>query len=98
MRDEIARLEIGYRIGRLLVIREVLGQAPGSFSAATKVFCTEHEQRAASFIAHAAGAQAMLAGRAAVYAPAYTIQGETSAFLPNVLAEQVLGLPRDRAD
>jgi alkylation response protein AidB-like acyl-CoA dehydrogenase len=97
VRDEIARLETGYRIGRLLVIREVLGQAPRSFSAATKVFCTEHEQRVASFITRVAGAQAMLAGRAAraaVYAPAYTIQGGTSSILRNVLAERVLGLPK----
>ena len=42
-----AALETGYRIGRLLVLREVLGQAPPSFSAATKTFCTEHEQRVA---------------------------------------------------
>ena len=43
VRQEIAALEIGYRIGRLLVIREVLRQAPAGFSAATKCFCTEHE-------------------------------------------------------
>jgi len=97
VRDEIARLEIGYRIGRLLVLREVLGQAPRSFSAATKVFCTEHEQRVASFIARLAGSQVMLAGRparASVYASAYTIQGGTSPILRNVLAERVLGLPK----
>ena len=37
VRQEIAELEIGYRIGRLLVIREVLRQAPAGFSAATKL-------------------------------------------------------------
>src|SRR5438477_1268905 len=49
--QEIADLESRYRIGRLLVYREALGQAPKGFSAATKVFCTEHEQRVATFIA-----------------------------------------------
>ena len=43
VRQEIARLETGYRLGRLLVMREVLGQGPTGFSAATKCFCTEHE-------------------------------------------------------
>src|SRR5690606_10868574 len=43
VRQEIARLETDYRIGRILVIREVLAQAPKGFSAATKCFCTEHE-------------------------------------------------------
>ena len=33
LRQEIAALEIGYRIGRILVTREVLKQAPAGFSA-----------------------------------------------------------------
>ena len=60
MRQEIAALEIGYRIGRLLVIREVLRQAPAGFSAATKCFCTEHEMRVAEFVARTLGAEATL--------------------------------------
>src|SRR5690606_1374043 len=28
VREEVARIESGYRLGRLLVLREVLGQAP----------------------------------------------------------------------
>jgi alkylation response protein AidB-like acyl-CoA dehydrogenase len=97
VRQDIARLEAGFRIGRLLVIREVLGQAPRSFSAATKVFCTEHEQRVADFVAGVLGPATMLAGRvgrAWMYAPAYTIQGGTSNVLRNVLGERVLGLPK----
>jgi alkylation response protein AidB-like acyl-CoA dehydrogenase len=97
VRDEVARLETGYRLGRLLVMREVAGQAPRSFSAATKVFCTEHQQRVAEFVARAFGPNAMLAGRAAravTYAPAYTIQGGTSSILRTVLAERLLGLPK----
>src|SRR3546814_20674742 len=72
-----------------MVLREVMGQAPKQFSAATKTFCTELEQRIAGFCASALGADAMLAepglgGRVArnlCYAPAYTIMGGTSQIL-----------------
>lgn len=102
VRQEIAALETGYRIGRLLVLREVLGQAPKQFSAATKTFCTELEQRIAGFCASVLGASAMLAepglpqrvSRNVAYAPAYTIMGGTSQILRNILGERVLGLPR----
>jgi len=102
VRQEIAAIETGYRIGRLLVLREVLGQAPKQFSAATKTFCTELEQRIAGFCAAAVGPAAMLAepglpqrvSRNVAYAPAYTIMGGTSQILRNILGERVLGLPR----
>ena len=102
LRQEIAAIESGYRIGRLMVLREVLGQAPKQFSAATKTFCTELEQRIADFCARALGAQALLAepglagrvSRGVVYAPAYTIMGGTTQILRNILGERVLGLPR----
>ena len=75
VRQEIAAIETGYRIGRLLVLREVLGQAPKQFSAATKTFCTELEQRVAAFCAaalgparHARRARASAAGSAATSA------------------------------
>ena len=61
VRQEIARLETAYRIGRRLVLREVLGQGPKQFSAATKTFCTEHEQRVAAFCASTLGPAALLA-------------------------------------
>ena len=38
VRQEIANIEIGYRIGRILVIRETLRQAPAGFSAQQNVF------------------------------------------------------------
>ena len=97
VRQEIAAIEASYRIGRLLVLREVLGQAPTSFSAATKTFCTELEQRVAGFVASVAGADATLWGRVArsiCYAPAYTIMGGTTQVLRNIIGERVLGLPR----
>jgi alkylation response protein AidB-like acyl-CoA dehydrogenase len=61
VRQEVAAIETGYRIGRLMVLQEVLGQAPKQFSAATKTFCTELEQRIAAFCAAVAGPTAMLA-------------------------------------
>ncbi len=99
VRADVARLETGYRLGRLLVYREALGQAPRGFSAATKVFCTEHEQRVANFAAKTLGLGGLLndpTGRAMHYAPAYTIMGGTSNILRNILGERVLGLPRVR--
>ena len=98
VRQEIARIESSYRIGRLLVLREVLGQAPKGFSAATKTFCTEFEQRVAAFCGQVAGADAMIASRVArnvCYAPAYTIMGGTTLILRNILGERMLGLPRE---
>ncbi|NMD26037.1 MAG: acyl-CoA dehydrogenase, partial [Actinobacteria bacterium] len=97
VRDEIARLEIGYRIGRILVIREVLKQAPAGFSAATKCFCTEHEIRVSDFVSRVLGPQATLwddVTRGLSYAPGYTIMGGTSNVMRNILGERVLGLPR----
>ena len=102
VRQEIAAIETGYRIGRLMVLREVLGQAPKSYSAATKTFCTELEQRIAGFCAAALGASATLAepglpgrvSRNVAYAPAYTIMGGTTQILRNIIGERMLGLPR----
>lgn len=102
IRQQIAAIESVYRIGRNLVLRGVLGQAPAGYSAVTKAFCTEHEQRVADFCARVMGAQAMLRGstlggraaRGVCYAPAYTIMGGTSSILRNVIAERILKLPR----
>lgn len=98
VRHEVASLESGYLIGRQLVLREVVGQAPKGFSAATKTWCTEFEQRVAAFCTRVAGPGATIWGRVArniCYAPAYTIMGGTTQILRNVLAERLLGLPRE---
>ena len=98
VRQEMAAIETGYRIGRILVVREVLRQAPAGFSAATKCFCTEHEWRVAEFVFRMLGAEATLwndVTRGLVYAPGYTIMGGTSNVMRNILGERVLGLPRE---
>jgi alkylation response protein AidB-like acyl-CoA dehydrogenase len=98
VRQEIAQLEIGYRLGRILVYREALKQAPAGFSAATKCFCTEHEQRVADFAASQLGMSATAdsdLAKAINYSPAYTIMGGTSDIMRNILGERLLGLPRE---
>ncbi|HWC67483.1 MAG TPA: acyl-CoA dehydrogenase family protein [Acidimicrobiales bacterium] len=100
VRQRMARLETGYRLGRLLVLRETLQQAPRGFSAATKTFCTEHEQAVAEFAAAVFGPDLTVwgaAARAYCYSPAYTIMGGTSNVLRNILGERLLGLPREPA-
>lgn len=104
IRRAIAEIEGGYRIGRLLVLREVLGQAPPGYSALTKTVCTEFEQRVASFCTTVAGPASIawagtdqLSGRVArnaVYSTSYTIMGGTTQVLRNIIGDRVLGLPR----
>lgn len=98
VRQRLARLETGYRIGRHLVLREVLGQAPAGWSALTKTWCTEFEVEVADFCGSIAGPATMTWGRVArniCYAPGYTIMGGTTQILRNIMGERMLGLPRE---
>lgn len=97
-RQRISAIETGYRIGRLLVIREATGQAPAGFSAVTKTFCTEFETSVAQFCTAVAGADGLLWNRVSqglCYSPAYTIMGGTTNILRNIIGERILGLPRE---
>jgi alkylation response protein AidB-like acyl-CoA dehydrogenase len=97
VRQDIGYFETKYAIGRDMVLRNVLRQAPPGYSSVTKVFCTEFEQEVSDFAVRAFGMESALKNRisrSAVYAPAYTIQGGTTTVLRNVIGERVLGLPR----
>lgn len=108
VRQRVAALESAYLLGRLMVLREVCGAAPRAFSAATKTFCTEHEQAVAAFCGSVLGVRSQawetaglapdpLAARVArnlTYAPAYTIMGGTTQILRTIIADRTLGLPR----
>jgi alkylation response protein AidB-like acyl-CoA dehydrogenase len=97
LRQEVAALEAGYRLGRLMVLREVLGQAPPGWSAITKTWCTEFEQQVADLCVRVAGPEALLWNRASrdiCYSPAYTIMGGTTNVLRNIIGDRVLGPPR----
>ena len=97
-RQAIARFETIYTLGRHMILREVLGEAPPGWSAITKTMCTEFEVEVANWCGRALGAEATLANRwsrAIAYAPGYTIQGGTTQILRNIMGERVLGLPRE---
>jgi alkylation response protein AidB-like acyl-CoA dehydrogenase len=100
VRQEIASIETHYTIGRLLVLKGVLGQGLPGMSAITKTFGTEFEQRVADFVGRTLGPEATLWNRwsrGMCYSPAYTIMGGTSNVLRNIVGERVLGLPREPA-
>ncbi len=110
-RDRLAKIHIELCAARTMVYRIAWladqGRVPNVEAAIAKSFGTELEQRVADTIAslydiagvlRAGTPHAALDGRvarAALYAPAYTIQGGTSNILRSIIAHRGLRLPAD---
>lgn len=109
VRDRLARLSLELEVGRLLVYKVAwlagLGKVPNWQAALSKCFGTELEQEIGETVLALLGPHGLLlsgtprapldgrAARAALYAPAYTIQGGTANILRNIIAARGLGLP-----
>lgn len=84
------------------IARAIDGGPPGPEGNITKLLAAEHAQRVAGLGMRIAG-EAAIAGRQSKLAHTYlfsrclTIAGGTSEIIRNVIAEQILGLPRERS-
>ncbi|GAA1859354.1 acyl-CoA dehydrogenase family protein [Pseudonocardia ailaonensis] len=95
-REWAERLELEYRVARLMVVRSSVAPPYSGYGSLSKIFCSEYSQRVAKFVARAAGAAGLLEARpirAQLSAGAYTVMGGTSQVLRAVAARRVLGLP-----
>lgn len=98
LRQRFAKAETMYTLGRHMVLREVVGQAPPGWSSITKTLATEFEVEVAELCGDVLGPESMLWNRVSrniCYAPAYTLMGGTTLILRNIIGERVLGLPRE---
>jgi 3-oxochol-4-en-24-oyl-CoA dehydrogenase len=82
------------------VTRAVIGAGPGPEGNVTKLLSAEHAQRVTELALRIAGSSAVLGDEPAIafeylFARCLSIAGGTSEITRNVIAERILGLPRD---
>lgn len=102
-KQEAVELYIEAEIMRLIGLRvlsaQIIGRAPGAEAAVKKMLADHHGQKAMGFLRNSANASGLLNGDEKswgfLFSPALTIGGGTSEVLSNIIAESILGLPRD---
>jgi alkylation response protein AidB-like acyl-CoA dehydrogenase len=98
---ELVVEELAMRVLELRrVARAVSGEGPGPEGSVSKLLSAEHSQRVTELGMEICGSAAVLGGAAPLdhdylFARSLTIAGGTSEISRNVIAERVLGLPRD---
>lgn len=111
LRQRLARLHAAAEVLRLIRLRtvsaRVKGEPPGPEASIRKALADRHGQHVMGLARDLAGTAGTLAdpgplggsggmwGRGFVFSPALTIGGGTAAVQRNIVAERVLGLPRD---
>jgi alkylation response protein AidB-like acyl-CoA dehydrogenase len=105
LRDTLVSVWIESEILRVLRLRMVsavlAGRAPGAEASVRKAIADAHGQHVMGVARDLAGARGMLLepgdvwARGFLFAPALTVGGGTAEVQRNIVAEKVLGLPRD---
>jgi alkylation response protein AidB-like acyl-CoA dehydrogenase len=102
LRDRVVQVWIGGELSRIMSVRaSQLGQSgdPGPVGSVGKLFGAEHALRINELTIDLLGAEGMRDDlpehRAFLRSRANTIEGGTSEVMRNILAERILGLPRD---